>query len=183
MDEPAPKQPLRRLTVTCAFNDCTIGHATLDATDAHDALRQAVQHLDENDAWRRSAGDGGTPFLVELKDAETGETLPVPAELTELGVLQADVRDAPAPTTPDSAPQPRSGTYHVACAFRRYECASTTVEAATPEEACSRAMEALDNDWDAWEPGKQDGPVFVDHLRGPDNADVRIPERFRERTT
>ena len=124
--------------------------------------------------------------LPVSRHASTSEHVenPVPSSAEAAVRLQAPVVVAePPPASPrDGAePQPNAlpkAQYTVHCAFRRYESASTTVLARSEEEACQRALEHLENEWDAWILGEQDGPTFVDAIE-KGGSPVDVPRRYQ----
>lgn len=76
----------------------------------------------------------------------------------------------------------------VQCSFASYDVNVVTVEAATPEEACARAVE-LANQSDGWKSLDHCGDTFVDALAEGEDVDpwadfvsaVPVPAGFKER--
>lgn len=75
-----------------------------------------------------------------------------------------------------TTPAPRAGaesprrSWTVQCSFASYDANVVTVEAATPEEACERAIE-LANQSDGWKSLDHCGDTFVDALTEGEDTD------------
>jgi hypothetical protein len=80
-------------------------------------------------------------------------------------------------------------TYTVQCLYALYYGAVVTVDAGTPEEACSRAIALANDNGGAWKALDQPGPTFVERMAvgarddpwdAPASDGIAVPARFTE---